>query len=94
METANVLIAGSANVTRTGIEYFPNFHSTGKQMAAINNLVAMVGDTESDIILVNELGIISIGVLSGIRNKTMLDRYEPAYIINSVVNIEEILPNL
>lgn len=48
--------------------------------------VWMVGDTEADIIAAKTHGIPVIGVLSGIRNRQQLERYQPDFIVN---NLEE-----
>jgi phosphoglycolate phosphatase-like HAD superfamily hydrolase len=46
--------------------------------------VWMVGDTEADIIAAKTHGIPVIGVLSGIRNREQLERYEPNFIANTL----------
>lgn len=56
-------------------------------MKKISNLVAMVGDTENDILPAKELGIRSIAVLSGIRNLEQLVELSPDIIINSVSDL-------
>lgn len=50
--------------------------------------VWMVGDTEADIIAAKTHGIPVIGVLSGIRNRGQLERYQPDFIAN---NLDEAL---
>ena len=50
--------------------------------------VWMVGDTETDIIAAKNHGIPVIGVLSGIRNREQLERYQPEFIVN---NLDEAL---
>jgi phosphoglycolate phosphatase-like HAD superfamily hydrolase len=44
----------------------------------------MVGDTEADIIAAKTHGIPVIGVLSGIRNREQLERYEPNFIADTL----------
>lgn len=46
--------------------------------------VWMVGDTEADIIAAKTHGIPVIGVLSGIRNREQLERYQPEFIVNNL----------
>ncbi len=48
----------------------------------------IVGDTGKDIEVGHELGIISIAVLSGFRNKESLEKYKPDYIFSSVIDID------
>jgi phosphoglycolate phosphatase-like HAD superfamily hydrolase len=44
----------------------------------------MVGDTEADILSAKANGIPVIGVLSGIRDRTQLQRHEPDWIVNTL----------
>jgi phosphoglycolate phosphatase-like HAD superfamily hydrolase len=44
----------------------------------------MVGDTEADMIAAKNHGIKAIGVLSGIRDRAHLSRYEPEAIVNNL----------
>lgn len=60
-------------------------------MRKIPNLVAMVGDTENDILPAKELGIKSVAVLSGIRNRKQLEQLNPDFIINSILEIDRVL---
>lgn len=60
-------------------------------MRKIQNLVAMVGDTENDILPANELRIKSVAVLSGIRNRQQLELLNPDCIINSISEINRVL---
>ncbi len=46
--------------------------------------VWMVGDTEADIIAAKTHKVRVIGVLSGIRNRTQLERHQPDYIANNL----------
>jgi len=43
-----------------------------------------VGDTGEDILAGKELGILSVGVTSGMCSRRMLERYHPNYIIESI----------
>ncbi len=51
----------------------------------------IVGDTESDIIAGKQLGLITVGVLSGIRNKDILSNLEADYIIGTVAELPKLL---
>lgn len=56
-------------------------------MRRISGLYAMVGDTENDIVPANSVGIISIAVTTGIRNKEKLSAYSPSAIINKLSEV-------
>lgn len=56
--------------------------SKEEAMRGINNLYAMIGDTENDIVPANNAGIKSIAVTTGIRNVEKLRLYSPSVIIN------------
>ncbi|HEY4798569.1 MAG TPA: HAD hydrolase-like protein, partial [Bacteroidia bacterium] len=43
-----------------------------------------VGDTETDIIAANELGLHSVGVLNGIRNYQQIKNASPKHIITGI----------
>ncbi|MGF1480598.1 MAG: HAD family hydrolase [Cyanophyceae cyanobacterium] len=45
--------------------------------------VWMVGDTEADIVAAKTYNVRVIGVLSGIRDRLQLERYEPDFIVNN-----------
>lgn len=45
----------------------------------------MIGDTEADIIAANTHNIPAIAVLSGIRNQTQLEKYQPKQIVSNLV---------
>lgn len=47
-------------------------------------IIAMVGDTGYDVITANEMGIHSIGVLSGFHSKETLMKYKPNEIIKDI----------
>jgi phosphoglycolate phosphatase-like HAD superfamily hydrolase len=49
--------------------------------------VWMVGDTEADIISAQKYGMISIGVLSGIRDRHQLEQYHPDWIANDLTEV-------
>jgi phosphoglycolate phosphatase-like HAD superfamily hydrolase len=53
--------------------------------------VWMVGDTEADIIAAKTHNIPVIGVLSGIRNRAQLERYEPKFIVNNLQEAVDLL---
>ncbi len=46
----------------------------------------MIGDTETDILAARAYGIRSIGVLSGIRNRTRLSDYQPDLIVTDLAH--------
>lgn len=52
---------------------------------------AFVGDTGIDVISAKSLGIRSIAVLSGFRNKETLEGYNPDFIINDISELYEVL---
>lgn len=60
-------------------------------MSKIDNLVAMVGDTENDIVPANNIGIKSIAVTTGIRNAEKLSSYNPSIIVNSLSEVIQFL---
>ena len=66
----------------------------GEYLKKIPNLCVVVGDTENDILPAKELGIQSVAVLSGIRNKTQLEVMNPNYIIESVSKFDHIIGDL
>jgi phosphoglycolate phosphatase-like HAD superfamily hydrolase len=47
--------------------------------------IFMIGDTGEDIITAKDLGIISVAVSSGNRNKTILRSYDPDYIFDNIL---------
>ncbi len=49
-----------------------------------NENVSIVGDTEVDILAGRMAGIKSIGVLSGIRNRRMMERLSPVHIVSDI----------
>ena len=51
----------------------------------------MVGDTENDILPANTLGIKSVAVTTGIRNRQLLSKMNPTYILDGLGEIENIL---
>lgn len=60
-------------------------------MSKIGNLVAMIGDTENDIVPANNIGIKSIAVTTGIRNAEKLSTYAPSIIVNSLSEVIQYL---
>lgn len=65
--------------------------SKEEAMSKIDNLVAMVGDTENDIVPANNIGIKSIAVTTGIRNAEKLSTFNPAIIVNSLSEVIQFL---
>lgn len=51
----------------------------------------IVGDSEADILTANELGLISVAVLSGIRDRKYLKSLKPAYILEDINSLPKIL---
>jgi phosphoglycolate phosphatase-like HAD superfamily hydrolase len=51
----------------------------------------MVGDTEADIISAQSQGIPIIAVLSGIRDRAQLEKYEPDLILNNLAESVEFI---
>lgn len=50
-----------------------------------------VGDTGIDVMTAKSIGIKSIAVLSGFRNREILEGYEPDYIINDITELNKII---
>lgn len=50
-----------------------------------------VGDTGIDVMTAKSLGIKSVAVLSGFRNREILEGYEPDYIINDISELKKII---
>lgn len=76
-----------------GLSDYPCFITNSdkeQEMHRITNIYAMVGDTESDIIPANRIGIISVAVLSGIRDLSLLETMSPTYILNSVADLSRL----
>ena len=63
----------------------------GEQLRLIPNIYLMVGDTENDILPANTLGIQSVAVTTGIRNRQLLSEMNPTYILDGLGEIENIL---
>lgn len=53
--------------------------------------VIVIGDNEDDIIAAKNQNIISISVLSGIRNKQVLQRLHPHFIIKDISFLQELI---
>lgn len=51
----------------------------------------VVGDSEADILAAKKLGLISIAVLSGIRNRKYLESLKPTYILENLNSLPKIL---
>ena len=60
-------------------------------MRRIPNLCFMVGDTENDILPANNIGISSIAVTTGIRNRQLLQEMNPQYIIDNIEEVKDIV---
>ena len=56
-------------------------------MSKIDTLIAMVGDTENDIVPANNIGIKSIAVTTGIRNFDKLSSFNPSIIVSSLSEV-------
>lgn len=52
----------------------------------------MVGDTEADIDAAKALGIKSVGLLSGFRNRRLMEQFKPDYICANIEELNEIIP--
>lgn len=61
--------------------------SKEEAMSGINNLYAMIGDTENDIVPANNVGVKSIAVTTGIRSKEKLSVYRPSVIVNNLSEV-------
>ena len=44
----------------------------------------LIGDTEDDLLAGKELGIMTIAVLSGLRNQAILTRYQPNHVVENI----------
>ncbi|MHB8488560.1 MAG: HAD family hydrolase [Candidatus Dormibacteria bacterium] len=51
----------------------------------------VIGDTEADVAAANALGYLSIAVSSGIRDKDLLARDDPGYLVDDIGGVEEAL---
>ncbi len=51
----------------------------------------VIGDTEADVAAANALGYVSIAVCSGIRDKDILARDHPAYLVDDIGGVEDAL---
>lgn len=77
-----------------GIDQYNNIIVEGnkeQQMILIPNLCFMVGDTENDILPANNVGIVSIAVTTGIRNRELLQDMNPKYIIDNIEEVKDIV---
>ncbi len=52
-----------------------------------NERAIIIGDTEADIKTGKQLGLITIGVLSGLRDKTFIDAQKPDFVVNSLIEL-------
>ncbi|MBW4488696.1 MAG: HAD hydrolase-like protein [Trichocoleus desertorum ATA4-8-CV12] len=51
----------------------------------------MVGDTEADIVAAQTYGVKVMAVLSGIRDRAQLERYQPNLIVNNLSEAVEVI---
>jgi phosphoglycolate phosphatase len=51
----------------------------------------VIGDTEADVAAANVLGYLSIAVSSGIRDRDILARDHPGYLVDDIGGVEEVL---
>ncbi len=51
----------------------------------------VIGDTESDVAAANALGYLSIAVSSGIRDRDVLEREHPGYLVDDIGDVEDAL---
>lgn len=62
-----------------------------QEMMLIPNLRFMVGDTENDILPANKLGVSTIAVTTGIRNRHHLIELNPEYLIDNIEEVKDIV---
>lgn len=83
-----------AQLQLLGINQYNNVIVEGNKeqhMSFIPNLAYMIGDTENDILPANNLGITSIAVTTGIRNRKLLQEMSPKYIIDNIAEVKDIV---
>ena len=83
-----------AQLRALGIDQYNNIIVEGnkeQQMRRIPNLCFMVGDTENDILPSNNIGISSIAVTTGIRNRQLLQEMNPQYSIDNIEEVKDIV---
>ena len=73
------------------MEYHVSKYNAVKKSRYFNGKAVFVGDTEVDIKAAKMLGLKSIGVASGIRNRTMLKTFNPDVIVRDIRSLEKIL---
>jgi phosphoglycolate phosphatase-like HAD superfamily hydrolase len=54
----------------------------------------IIGDTETDILVGRKLRIKIVSVLSGMRNKTLLERYKPDFLIKDFSRVKNVINKL
>lgn len=54
----------------------------------------VIGDTEEDIMVAKKLNMISVALLSGIRNRNMLEKASPDYILVDISQIPNLLVDI
>lgn len=69
---------------------------SGKMLEAVLESVdssveraVMIGDSDFDIMMANEAGMTSIGLLSGCSSQEALEKHHPALILNHVVELKQ-----
>lgn len=55
-----------------------------KNKISLSEKDIFVGDSEEDIVAAKELGIVSVGVLTGVRNKNALEKFNPDFIFENI----------
>jgi phosphoglycolate phosphatase-like HAD superfamily hydrolase len=68
--------------------------SPGNKTEAISklcNVKAVVGDTEHDILPAKRLGILAIGVSTGIRSRDALERLNPDHVFDQLTGVLGVL---
>lgn len=83
-----------AQLQLLGINQYNNVIVEGNKeqhMSLIPNLTYMIGDAENDILPANNLGITSIAVTTGIRNRKLLQEMSPKYIIDNIAEVKDIV---
>lgn len=57
----------------------------------LSNKCFLVGDTGEDVKTAKELGLFSIAILTGFRNKSILEKYNPDFIVENLKEINSIV---
>jgi phosphoglycolate phosphatase-like HAD superfamily hydrolase len=51
----------------------------------------VIGDTEADVAAAHALGYLSVAVASGIRDRDVLARDDPGYLVDGIGDVEDAL---